>query len=120
MIMRKSMLVLASSLFLLTYQAVAQERTQPGVHDVHEDKATQAETYYGVVNSIDPARSQLVISDTVYDYSPWKLIVRRGERIAGMSSLRPNQEVRYICLPRKPGSSLSAARTITEIWIEKN
>lgn len=117
MIMRKMVFASAISLCLLTCQAVAREQVQPGAV---EDKAAQTETESGVINRIDPARSQLVISDMVFDYSPWKLIVRRGESISGVSSLRPNQVVRFICAPRKPGGSLAAGRTITEIWIEKN
>lgn len=117
MIIRKMVFASVVSLCLMTSPAVAREPSQP---ETAADKAGEAETESGVINSIDSAKNQLVINDRVYDYSPWKLVVRKGDRIVGMASLRPNQSVRYICLPRKPGSSLGARQTITEVWIEKN
>lgn len=117
MIVRKMVFASVVSLCLMTSQAIAKEPSRP---EATADKAGETETESGVINSIDIARNQLVINDQIYDYSPWKLVVRKGERIVGMASLRPNQAVRYLCLPRKPGSNLGARQTITEVWIDKN
>jgi len=117
MIVRKMAFSLAISFFLLTGQAVAGEQAQAAAS---EDKAGACDDESGIVKSIDFAMNRIVISDVVYGYSPGRLIVRKGgKRVSGATSLQPGQVVHFICAPRKPGNSLSAAKTITEIWIDE-
>jgi hypothetical protein len=117
MIVRKMVFVSAVSLCLLTCQAVASEQAQSGASG---NTAAETETDSGVVNSIDLAMNQVVISDRIYNYSPGRLIVRRGgRRTSGATSLQPNQVVHFVSAPRKPGSSLATGGTITEIWIDE-
>lgn len=116
MIVRKLLWVFATSLCLLAHQAHAKD---PGRAEAAESKSDESEILNGVINDIDHAKGRLVISDTAYHFSPLKLVVHAGDRVSGVISLRPSQEIRYKCLPQA-GTSLAATRTITEIWIGKN
>ena len=117
MIVRKIILASAIGLCLMNNQAIAKDPVQP---EVSGAKTDEVESLHGVINYVDHTKGRIVISDMAYSFSPLKLVVHNGDRISGVISLRSNQTVRYICLPSKPGSSLAAGRTITEIWIEKN
>lgn len=117
MIVRKMVFASVISLCLLSFQAVAKEEVRPGVSG---SKAAETDEGGGIVNRIDFAMNQIVISNVVYGYSPGKLVVRKdGARAPGATSLQPNQVVHFNLAPRKPGRDLSAARTITEIWIDE-
>jgi hypothetical protein len=119
MIVRKMLFVSAISLGLLAVQAVASEQGQP-VTTGSNSANTETECGGGTVKSIDLAINQVVISDVVYGFSSGRLIVRKGgKRVSGATALQPNQVVHFMCAPRKPGSSLAAGRTITEIWIDE-
>jgi hypothetical protein len=113
MIVRKMLFVSAISLGLLAGQAEASEQGQLAT-------TAEAECGGGTVKSIDLAINQVVISDVVYGYPSGRLIVHKGgKRASGATALQPNQVVHFMCAPRKPGSSLAAGRTITEIWIDE-
>jgi hypothetical protein len=118
MIVRKMLFVSAISLGLLAGQAVASEQGQASTGGNISN--TETECGGGTVKSIDLAINQVVISDVVYGYPSGRLIVHKGgKRASGATALQPNQVVHFMCAPRKPGSSLAAGRTITEIWIDE-
>jgi len=117
MTLRKTVFALVGSLCLLPYQTVTAE---PAPTSIQETTAEEAQTESGVINSIAPARSQIVISDIVFGYSAVLLKVHRNGRMSGITSLRTNQEIRYKSGVRKPGASLGTSRTVTEIWIDKD
>lgn len=114
---RKMVFASVISLCLLSFQAVAKEEVRAGVSG---SKAAETDEGGGIVNRIDFAMNQIVISNVVYGYSSGRLVVRKdGKRAPGATSLQPNQVVHFNLAPRKPSSDLSAARTITEIWIDE-
>ena len=119
MILRKTVFALVGSLCLLPYQTAIAASTPTSMQ-----AATAEEVLIesGVINNIDPARSQIVISDIVFGYSAVLIKVHRNGRISGMASLRPNQKIRYRSGVRMPGSSLGlgTSGTVMEIWIDKD
>lgn len=117
MILRKVIFTLVGSLCLLSYQTTIAASTPIGVR-AHAAEEELIES--GVINNIDPARSQIVISDIVFGYSAVLIKVHRNGRISGMTSLRPNQEIRYRRGVRMPGTSLGAPGTVMEIWVDKD
>lgn len=117
MIVRKMLFASVISLCLLSAQAVAKEEARAGVSG---SKVQETDEGGGIVNRIDFAMNQIVISNVVYGYSSGRLVVRKeGKRAPGATSLQPNQVVHFNLAPRKPGSDISAVRTITEIWIDE-
>ena len=117
MTLRKTVFALVGSLCLLPYQTAIAASTPTGMQaPAAEEELIES----GVINNIDPARSQIVISDIVFGYSAVLIKVHRNGRVSGITSLRPNQKIRYISGERKLGDSLGTSRTVTEIWIEKD
>lgn len=115
MIPRKTVFALIGGFFLLPHQMAVAELTSTDSGSVKSMK-DRAES--GVINSIDRATSQMVISDMTYSYSAITLAVHGGGRTSGITALQPNQKIRFIGGLRRPGDTLGAARTVTEIWID--
>lgn len=87
---------------------------------VGDAKATLGPTQSGVVGRIDSAINHIVINDMVYSYSPLTLVVHRSGHTSGVTSLQPNQKVRFIFELGMRGSGSSPARVVKEIWVDKN
>lgn len=115
MIPRKTIFAMAGYFLLLSPQLVVAEPTSK---DSSSIKLIKDLVESGVINSINSATSQLVISDMTFSYSAMTLIVHRDGRASGITALRPNQKIRFLSGLRKPGNTLGAARTVTEIWID--
>lgn len=117
MILRKTVFALVGSLCLLSYQTTIAASTPTSTQTpAAEEELIES----GVINNIDSARNQIVISDIVFGYSAVLIKVHRNGRISGMTSLRPNQKIRYRSGVRVPGTSLGTSGTVVEIWVDKD
>lgn len=117
MILRKTVFVLVGSFCLPLCQAAIAASTLTSMQAATAEEEVMES---GVINNIDPARSQIVISDVVFGYSTLLTKVYRNGRISGVSSLRPNQKIRYRTGVRLTGTSLGTSGTVMEIWMDKD
>lgn len=120
MILRETLFVVAGSLFLLSSQLANAAPAASASASALPITQTEALTEKGVINGIDMARGQMVINDMVFSFSAITLKVHTGNRVSGVTSLRPNQAIRFISGVRKPGSTLGSPRTVLEIWTDKD
>lgn len=117
MILRKTVFALAGALLMVSLQTAI---ASPSTLNAPDAKTMGSQGESGVINRIDTVRNQVVISDMVFGFSA-ALVVRKGGKLAGISSLKPNQKIRFISEFPKPGVSLLASpRTVTEIWIDQD
>lgn len=115
MVPHKTVFALMGSFLLLSYQMAIAEPTPTDSSSV---KSMKDRAQNGVIHSIDRGTSQMVISDMTYSYSVITLAVHKGGSTYGITALQPNQKIRFISGLRKPGSTVGAARTVTEIWVD--
>ncbi len=107
---------LTIGLSLLVQPAVAKSPPQKG--DA-ERNAVSVDADSGVIGSVDAIKGRIMISDRTYVFSPLTLIVHEAGRASGVTSLRPNQKVRFLATQRKPGMPLTSTWAISEIWIDE-
>lgn len=115
MFLDKTLFALTCCFLLLSSQLVAAE---PVFTPSSSQKSLRDQAIGGVINRIDKETGQMVISDMTFSYSPLTLVVHSNERTSGITALRPNQKIHFISGLRKPGSTVGAARTVTEIWVD--
>lgn len=117
MMIRKTISVWVLGLYLFSPQIGLTEPTTAGASKA---PMQEAPIESGVINRIDTTKNLMVISDMVFGYSALSLMVHKGEHTSGVTSLRPNQKIRFAHELRKPGSTIGAPKIVTEVWIDQD